>query len=171
MSRSTGSDHDRHVPEDGVLDARDLEVLDRLRGVLDAADPVPDDLVERSLFGLTLEGLHAQVMDLRTLEAPALAVRCEATVEARTITFTAEPVTVMVTLSPAPSGGVRVDGWAAPAARYAVRLLRPGGAVDEVESDDDGSFVLPDVPHGPAGLVLHAVDGDGPGVSTPVIEL
>ncbi|MBX9244864.1 hypothetical protein ICW40_08575 [Actinotalea ferrariae] len=159
--------HDDH-PADGVLDDADLRVLAGLRRVLDAADPVPDDLVERSLFALSLEALHTQVMELQLLEVPELAVRGEATVEARTITFTAEPVTVMISLSVSPSGGVRVDGWAAPATRYEVELLRPGGSV-RTESDDDGSFVLADVPPGPASLVLR--HGSGTGVSTPVIEL
>ncbi|WP_199422670.1 hypothetical protein [Actinotalea solisilvae] len=160
---------DETFPADAPLDAGDLRVLAGLRRTLDAVDPVPADLVERSLFALSLEALHTQVMELQLLEVPEMAVRGgDTTVEARTITFTAEPVTVMITLSVSPSGGVRIDGWAAPARRYDVELLRPGGSV-RTQTDDDGGFVLPDVPPGPAGLVLR--HDSGPAVSTPVIEL
>jgi hypothetical protein len=159
---------DETYPADAPIDEGDVRVLAGLRRALGAVDPVPDDLVERSLFALSLEALHTQVMELQLLEVPEMALRGETTVEARTITFTAEPVTVMITLSVSPSGGVRVDGWAAPSRTYDVELLRPGGSV-RTQTDDDGGFVLPDVPPGPASLVLrHA---SGPAVSTPVIEL
>ncbi|MCL3860042.1 hypothetical protein [Actinotalea sp. K2] len=158
---------------DEPMDAADHAVLEALARVLDRVDPVPAGLVDRSLFALTLEGLHAEVTELRVLELAVPAVRGagdRGTVEARTITFTSDPITVMITLSVAPSGGVRIDGWGAPAQRFSVELYRPGATV-HAESDDGGSFVLPDVPRGPASLVLRPVDGAGPAVSTPVIEL
>lgn len=161
---------------DQPLDATDLVLLDGLDRVLRQVDPVPDGLVERSLFALTLEGLRAEVMELRRLDTPALAVRGTSdalegeSVEAQTITFTADSITVMITLSVAPSGGVRIDGWSAPATRFLVDLYRPDGRVS-TESDDDGGFVVADVPPGPASLVLRRADGAGPAVSTPVIEL
>lgn len=158
------TEHSEHDP----LDEQDVAVLAGLGRLLERMDPVPPRLVDRTLFALTLEALHTEVMDLQLLQAPELAVRGDVTVEARTITFTADPVTVMITLSVSPSGGVRVDGWAAPARRYEVELLRPGGST-QTQTDDDGSFVLPDVPPGPAGLVLR--HGTGPAVRTPVIEL
>lgn len=165
MSEDTGG---RTFATDEPLDEVDLRVLAGLRRTLHVVDPVPDDLAGRVVFALSLEALHTQVMELQLLEVPELAVRGEPTVEARTITFTAPPVTVMITLSVATSGGVRVDGWAAPARRYDVELLRPGGSV-RTQTDDDGGFVLADVPAGPASLVLR--HGTGPAVSTPVIEL
>ena len=153
--------------EHDLLDEHDVAVLTGLGRVLARVDPVPPGLVDRTLFALTLEGLHTEVMGLQLLEVPESAVRGDL-VEARTITFTSEPVTVMITLSVSPTGGVRVDGWAAPAGPYEVELLRPGGST-RTQTDDDGSFVLPDVPPGPAGLVLR--HGKGPAVRTPVIEL
>ncbi|NTW40426.1 MAG: hypothetical protein HGA44_11165 [Cellulomonadaceae bacterium] len=154
---------------DEVVDAHDLSLLADLARILDATDPPPADLADRALFALTLDGLQAEVMELHELEAPALALRGDV-VEARTITFTSEAITALVTLSVGVAGGVRVDGWCAPAARYRVELRRPSGAV-AVESDDDGSFVFADVAPGPASLLLRAVHGDGPAVSTPVVEL
>ena len=156
--------------------ASDLAILADLGRIVAQVDPVPDGLVERSLFALTLEGLHAEVMELRRVDAPALALRGEsewtgtASVEARTITFSADSVTVLVALSVVPSGAVRIDGWTAPATRFVVELYRPDGVTGSV-SDDDGRFVIPDVPPGPASIVLRRADGTGHAVSTPVIDL
>ncbi len=150
------------------MDATDREVLGDLARVLGTLDPVPTGLVERSLFALTLEGLQAEVMSLHH-EEPALALRGEPTrVEVRTITFSSDPVTVMISLSDGPTG-VRIDGWTAPAERYVVQVFSPEGFTS-TESDDDGCFVFPDLQPGPASLVLRLARG-GPVVSTPVIGL
>ena len=159
----------REYSADEAVDATDLALVADLARVLDRVDPMPPGIVDRALFALTLEGLHAELMELAWLEEPTLAVRGEQTVQARTITFTSEQVTAMITLSVSPSGGVRVDGWIAPATGFDIELHRPAGVL-HARSDDDGAFVLPDVPHGPAGLVLRRSDGTGPAVSTPVIE-
>ncbi|NTW42244.1 MAG: hypothetical protein HGA44_20590, partial [Cellulomonadaceae bacterium] len=151
---------------DEVVDAQDLAVLADLARILAAADPPPPDLADRALFALTLDGLQAEVMELHVLDVPALAVRGGDVVEARTITFTSEAITALVTLSVGAAGGVRIDGWCAPAARYRVELRRPSGVV-AVDSDDDGSFVFADVAPGPASLLLRPLDGDGPAVRTP----
>jgi hypothetical protein len=155
---------------DVPMDARDLMLLEGLGRVFSSVDPPPAGLAERALFALTLDDLHAEMVELTRVEMPELAVRGEETVEARTVTFTAEPCTVMVTLSPSDEGAVRVDGWVAPAARYSVVLYRPDARVT-VESDDDGRFVIDHVPQGPASLVLRLNDDSGPAVSTPVIEI
>nr|BFF19000.1 hypothetical protein GCM10025730_25210 [Promicromonospora thailandica] len=59
----------------GVLDAGDGAVLTRLAHLVEAADPVPDDLVERSLFAITLAGLEAEMMEAVYLDAPLAGVR------------------------------------------------------------------------------------------------
>jgi hypothetical protein len=166
---------DRPEDQDGTearadepMDRTDLALLGDLARVMGAVDPMPDGLVERSLFALTLEGLNAEVMALHR-EEPAFAVRGEPTrVEVRTITFSSDPVTVMISLSEGPNG-VRIDGWTAPAERYVVQVYGPEGFTS-TESEDDGSFVFPDVQPGPASLVLRRAAG-GPVVSTPVIGL
>ena len=153
---------------DEPMDATDLAVLDDLSRLLGTVDPVPDGLVERSLFALTLAGLQAELMALHH-EEPVYAFRGEPTrVEVRTITFSSDPITVMVSLSEGPSG-VRIDGWTAPAERYVIQVYGPDGFTS-TESDDDGCFVFDDVQSGPASLVLRRAGG-GPVVSTPVIGL
>lgn len=153
---------------DEPLDAADLVLLDDLAQLLGTVDPVPEGLADRSLFALTLEGLNAEVMALHS-EEPALAVRGEPTrVEIRTVTFSSDPVTVMISLSEGPTG-VRIDGWTAPAEKYVVQVYGPEGFTS-TESDDGGSFVFEDVRPGPASIVLRRAAG-GPVVSTPVIGL
>jgi hypothetical protein len=159
---------------DEPLDGTDVALLTRLAQVVATTDPVPDGLVERSLFAMTLAGLEAEVMELQLVEAPAGSVRGEAPpLEARTISFTHERLTVMIALSPADDGEhVRIDGWVAPAgAGFTVELRQPGGD-RTAATDEDGRFVLTDADRGPASLLVRPAEGDdSAAVSTPVIEL
>ncbi|WP_265520618.1 hypothetical protein [Oerskovia flava] len=156
---------------DEPLDEVDLRLLDDLARLTEIVDPVPAGLVDRALFAVTLAGLEAEVMELEYVRAPATSVRGDAPpVEARTITFTSEAVTVMISLSPTDDGRIRIDGWAAPATSLRVELHRPGG-VTATTSDDDGRFVFDAVERGPASLVVRRADGAGGAVSTPVVEL
>lgn len=159
-----------HSPDE-PLDAVDLELLADLARITQEIDPVPDGLVERSLFAITLAGLEAEVMELEYVQVPEMSVRGDAPpVEARTITFTSESVTVMISLSATDDSRVRIDGWAAPATALRVELHRPG-SVSETTSDDDGRFVFDAVDRGAASLVVRRADGAGGAVSTPVVEL
>lgn len=153
---------------DEPMTPEDLALLADLGRVVAAADPVPDGLVERTLFALSLERLEAEVLELQ-LAAGALRSESSETVETRTVTFAASYVTIMITLSPDGPGRVRVDGWVAPAGRYLVGVERSEGT-STVETDEDGGFVLERVDTGPASLALRRADGTGPTITTPVIE-
>lgn len=156
---------------DDPLDTVDLEILADLARISAMLDPVPGGLVERSLFAITLAGLEAEVMELEYVRVPEMSVRGEAPpVEARTITFTAESLTVMITLSTRDDTRIRIDGWAAPAGELAVELHRPDGMVSTT-TDEDGRFVFEDVAPGPASLLLRTPGADGDAVTTPIIEL
>lgn len=156
------------------FEAYEEALLTRLAHVLDAVDPVPERLVGLSTFALTIERMREQMIELEHVDTPALAARAAAgereIVRTGTITFACEPVTVMITLSESPTGGLCVDGWVAPAAQYRVDLYQPDSTVS-VTSDEDGAFVLFDVPEGPTCLALRRADESGPTVCTPVIEL
>ncbi len=159
-----------YSPEE-PLDTVDLEILADLARIHTMLDPVPDGLVERSLFAITLAGLEAEVMELEYVRVPEMSVRGEAPpIEARTITFTAESLTVMITLSARDDGRIRIDGWAAPAGELTVELHRPDGMVSTV-ADEDGRFVFDAVGPGPASLLLRALGAGGDAVTTPIIEL
>jgi hypothetical protein len=152
------------------LDGTDLAVLNALRAYVDEHDPVPDGLVERIQFALTLDALHAEVATLTQLDLADAGAR-SATETVRTITFSSESLTTMVTLTPLESARVRIDGWASPGAGVRVELLLPEGPV-ETTADDDGRFVFDSVPTGLAKFALH-LPGDQPTrtVLSPAVEL
>lgn len=162
-----------YAPEE-PLDDGDEAVLRSLAGVLAQVDPVPPGLADEVLVAMTLERLEAEVMEVQEAAVPELVLRSDTvdreTVRVNTITFACDAVTVMITVSESPTGGLCIDGWAAPAERYVVELYRPDDRI-RVESEEDGAFVVLDVPYGRACLVLRRADGTGPTVATPVIEL
>lgn len=153
----------------GGLDDEDRLILRELGALVSAYDPVPADLVERIGVALTVEALQAEVAELHLVGEPALAVRADESIEAGTITFTTDVLTVMISVHPE-GGGVRVDGWAAPAGELQVELHQ-GGDVSTTTSDPDGRFSFADATHGPARLVLRRACDPTVPVVTPQIEL
>ena len=81
------------------LDPTDFAILNSLRAFYDENDPVPDGLVERIQFEITLDALHAEVATLTQLDLETSGARSAATESVRTITFTSESLTTMVTLT------------------------------------------------------------------------
>jgi hypothetical protein len=153
------------------LDPSDFALLNFLRAYYDEHDPVPDGLVERIQFELTLDALHAELATLMQMDMAGAGVRSAAPEAVRTITFTSESLTTMVTLTPQPDGTVRVDGWATPGAGIRVELLLTDGP-RETYADDDGRFVFEDVPSGLAKFVMYVPRGEEIStVLSPTIEL
>ncbi|MDN5805003.1 MAG: hypothetical protein L0H26_10545, partial [Microlunatus sp.] len=105
------------------LDPADYALLNSIHAYYDESAPVPDGLVARIQFELTLDALHAEAATLTQLELSGSGVRSTSTEAVRTITFTSESVTTMVTITPQPDDTVRVDGWAAPGAGLLVEVL------------------------------------------------
>jgi hypothetical protein len=81
--------------------------------------------------------------------------------ESRTVTFDSEHLTIMISITPGGHDLVRLDGWLAPAGRHAVELRTSGGPRTAV-ADADGRFVIDDVPHGLAQLVVRPDAGRAP---------
>jgi hypothetical protein len=153
------------------LEPSDYALLNSLRAYYDESDPVPDGLVERIQFELTLDALEAELATLMQLDLADAGVRSAATEAVRTITFTSESLTTMVTLTPQPGETVRVDGWAAPGGGIRVEVLLPSGP-RETFADDDGRFVFDGLPSGLAKFALHVPKGtDISTVLSPTIEL
>ena len=153
------------------LDPSDFALLNFLRAYYDEHDPVPDGLVERIQFELTLDALHAELATLMQMDMAGAGVRSAAPEAVRTITFTSESLTTMVTLTPQPDGTVRVDGWATPGAGIRVELLLADGP-SETYADDDGRFVFEDVPSGLGKFVMYVPRGEEIStVLSPTIEL
>lgn len=150
----------------------DEALLAALRACYEDTDPVPDGLVERIQFEITLDALHTEVATLTSLDLATSGARSASTESVRTVTFTAESVTTMVTISPQPDGTVRVDGWVVPGAGLLVEVLLADQARG-THADEDGRFVIEDLPAGLAKFALHTTEADGSPhtVVSPTIEL
>jgi hypothetical protein len=132
----------------------DESLLDAIRRLFEAADPMPADLPERIKFMFALRQLDAEVAWLVRAEAEAgLAVR--GTEESRTITFDSDSLTIMIRIDANPGESVRVDGWLAPPQSRLVEM-RTADASIAVMADGAGRFVFPDVPRGTARVIVHA---------------
>lgn len=144
--------------------AADRALLTALRDLWEAADPPPADLATRTLFLLELDNLEVELMSLQGGLSLAGARSAET---ASTITFAAESITVMITVSSPGPGVHRLDGWIAPSA--ALRLeLRTVSGTREGRADTDGRFVFTGVPSGLVQLVIHPTDGTPVRLTRPV---
>jgi hypothetical protein len=152
------------------IDEFDVALLDGMRDLFEAIDPMPADLVERVRFSLALENLDVEVF--RRFEEPALAGAARGHEESRTITFDSESLTIMVSITPTGYDVVRLDGWLAPPGGHEVELRTARGPITTT-ADDQGRFAIDDVPHGLAQLVVRPIDhqpaGLGRSVVTPAI--
>jgi hypothetical protein len=158
-----------NVPEivpgaDEPLDALDGVILDELRAAWLAADPMPADLLDRIHFAVELQDVDVAVMRLTQVHQPAAARGEE---QSRLVTFDSESLTIMVNISPAKDGSIRIDGWLTPPASHPIEL-RTGNGKISTRSDEGGRFALHPVPPGMAQLV---VDAAGQTVTTPAIAL
>ena len=155
------------------VDDADAHLLDVMRGIYEVGDPVPPTLLDRVKFAITLDDLEAEVARLQREAVSELApARSEDLLKAQTVTFTSETLTTMVTITPLPSGRVRLDGWASPGGGLEVEL-RVGELTHHTVADEDGRFVFEDVARGLAQFVLRPHTDGEPGnrVITPAIEL
>ena len=159
--------------ESQLIDEADGRTLSTLRRIYEVGDPVPPTLLDRVKFAITLDDLEAEVARLQREGSPELSLaRSEDLLKARTVTFTSDTLTTMVTVTPLPTGGVRIDGWASPGALLDVEL-RIADETLHVTADEDGRFVFEHVEHGLAQFVLRQngmAAGDHP-VITPAIEI
>jgi hypothetical protein len=166
---STPDDFDLDALAAGELDAVDARALAGIAVLYDRLDPVPDGLVERVKFGITLDALHAELADLRRSDDLA-GVRADGD-NAQTVTFTSSSLTTMVTITATSADRVRIDGWVAPGAGSSIQL-RTTGAVFDAVADADGRFVFDDVPRGLAQFVVRQPAASSlPPVVTPSIDI
>jgi hypothetical protein len=143
------------------IDDIDHRTLRRLAGVLTRHDPVPDGMIERMKFALTLNELHAEVAELQRSEGLAASVRGNEVVgpsAAQTITFSSESLTVTVSIGNVGVDRVRIDGWVAPGENIEVEVKLPDGTY-RTTTDSAGRFVFESVPRGAACFVLHPPAG------------
>jgi hypothetical protein len=161
-------------------------LLDTVRELFEAADPVPATLAERISFALALDAHEAELLMGMDLLPELAGARGEDRV--RTVTFSSPRLSVMVTVGDDGGSGVRVDGWIdAPdgAGGLRVELRRPapagagagaggGGAAPAgsargTVADGDGRFAFDDVEPGLVQFAFHAPDGEPARLSRSVV--
>lgn len=135
--------------EPGVLP--DGELLDLLCDMWDEHDPVPPDLADRVSFVLMLDDLEIDLLRLETEDLVGAGARTDEQV--RTVTFSSDSLSVMVSISHARGGDVRVDGWISDGGRLQVEL-RQSGSTRRGTADDDGRFVFDGIGRGLIQLVF-----------------
>ena len=155
-----------------LLDEEDSSLLAELARIYDRIDPVPEGLVERIGFTLTLAHLEIELARLVSESREPVGARGEE--RARTVTFSSDSLTTMVTITPQSDGAFRIDGWLAPGAELDVELRTDRGEL-RTTSDTDGRFEFVEVHGGLVQLVIHPTGGSavqlGSPVVTPAMEL
>ena len=151
------------------LDDLDLTILDSVAEVFRAADPVPAGLTDDIKFALTVQAMHAEVAELQRVGAESALARSEYT-QTQTLTFSAESLSVMVTMSPMDADEVRVDGWVTGHDSPVRVELRSGDRTVSADVDDDGRFTLDPAPRGLVRFVF-LPEGDVRPVITPTVEI
>lgn len=150
--------------------AEEAVLLDQLRAMWTRRDPVPVDLVDRVLFAVWLEDLDTAVEMLTMTEQSEDLVGVRTTQTARTVTFSTDDLSILITVSDRPEGRRRVDGWVTPKGSGEVTLRRSDGTSSTAPVDEDGRFALDDLAPGLGQIVLSRRDED-PLVAAPPIEL
>lgn len=154
----------------GELDAVDAAILAAIGAHYADVDPMPEGLVERVQFALTLDSLHTEIAELQRLSAGSLSYRGEDADEVQTVTFTSTSLTTMITITPGAAGTIRLDGWIAPGAGVAVELRQEHGTTTTT-ADEDGRFVFESVPRGMAQFILRSPEAGRVPVVTPSMQL
>jgi hypothetical protein len=151
------------------LDDFDRSILDTVAELFRAVDPVPAGLTEDIKFALTVQAMHAEVAELQRVGAETALARSEYT-HTQTLTFSAEALSVMVTMSPIDADEVRIDGWVTGHASPVVVEIRGTTRTVTAEVDDDGRFTVDPAPRGMVRFVF-LPEGDVRPVITPAVEI
>jgi hypothetical protein len=138
------------------ISAADARLLDTLRQMWEERDPMPADLVERVSFALSLEDLDVELLRLTDELLAPVGARAEE--RARTVTFSSDTLSVMITINDGHAGTVRLDGWIGDGGGLSVGL-RSAGEERLTLADEDGRFSFDSVRSGLAQLVFHPTEG------------
>ena len=159
---------------DQPLDTTDAVMLGEVARLYEEVDPVPDGLTDRLSFALALDELYAEVAEMSRVPIDLAGIRGDlAAVRTETLTFTAESLTAMITVTHVGPDRVRLDGWVAPAQGLPVRLRMQQGRLETL-ANAAGRFSFDDLPDGFVQLSFHPAtggDGGGSAVVTPSFEL
>jgi hypothetical protein len=150
-----------------LLDGEDDRLLAEIARLYELVDPMPADLVERIGFTLTLADMEIELARLIVESRTPVGAR-GGEEHARTVTFSSDSLTVMVTITPTADAECRIDGWIAPGAAIRVELRSNRGSCDVI-ADVDGRFDFADVPCGLVQLVFHPTPDVDVQLRSPVV--
>ncbi|MEO6790932.1 MAG: carboxypeptidase regulatory-like domain-containing protein [Ornithinibacter sp.] len=151
------------------LDEIDERILVSLADILATNDPVPAGLTDDVKFALTVQALHAEVAELQQIGAESAFARSEYT-HTQTLTFSAESLSVMVTLSPIDDDEVRIDGWVTGHDSPVHVEIRGAAQSLTATVDEDGRFTVDPVLRGLVRFVF-LPEGEIRPVITPAVEI
>jgi hypothetical protein len=155
------------------MDTTDGVVIQRIAALYEAIDPVPPQLADEVIFMISLDAMNVELAKLVTVSDQLVRAR-SGTLQAskvKTLRFSSDSLTAMVTISLSGPDRVRIDGWAAPGGGASIEM-RQGAASISTQADADGMFVFEDVPHGTTRFVLRPASPDAhPPVVTPEVEV
>ena len=152
-----------------ALDDVDAQVLDRLGALYDSVDGPPPGFTDLMVFAVAAHGLEVELARLE--EGMAVPAARGGEEVARSLTFEASSVSILLRVADAGGDRVRLDGWLAPAVRAVVEVRTRGGDGDRsVEPGADGRFVVDALRRGFVQLVVRR-GPDEPLVVTPTFEL
>jgi hypothetical protein len=163
----TGAATEHDAPDD-----IDMAILDDIREIFQAADPMPASLPERVRLSLALHGLEFEVAQL-CAEDDRLVGSVRGAEQSRTVTFDSDSLTIMIRIEANQDGTVRIDGWLAPAQPRTIELRLMAETLT-ADADDGGRFAFSRVPRGAAQLVARAgpdPDRPWPAVVAPALVL
>ncbi|MEV6238618.1 hypothetical protein [Lentzea sp. NPDC051838] len=147
------------------LDGKDFLILDDVRDVYGAIDPMPSGILDDIRFALAVEHLETEVA--RAAE-DLIPVVTRGEDEQRLHTFECAAMTIVVSVRHNDNGTARVDGWLEPPRAHPVELRTPEGSIT-TWSDERGRFALDSVAHGSGYLTVRPAGSRA--VTTPTIAL
>lgn len=151
-------------------DDLDQQILGAVRSAVTTHDPLPDGLIERIQWQMTLAALRAEIAELETTGTAA--VRGAPPALTDTLTFRGSTLSLMVTVRRrqdlTESPGIDLQCWVSrPGAR--VEVWSEGVVQVSSIADDQGRVDFPGLPDGRFRFVVHPADGAP--VATPAVEL
>ena len=135
------------------MDAEDAAVLDAIRAMYLATDPVPD-MLPRVLFALDLDEIEVELATITENLTGSMGIR--SVEDSRTITF--ESSSLRVTIAIPGSGSRHLDGWIEPAGILRIDLVTPKARL-QTRSDEGGRFAFESVMTGQVHLEIHPTPG------------
>lgn len=149
-------------------DEHDQRILQALRTMWTAADPVPQGLTDRIRFAMSVASLEAEVA--RIVEQSDALVGVRSTYErATSVTFETGSVSAMLDIDEIGPDHVDLTGWVS--VQHAEVELRERHRSRFTHTDDNGRFEFNGIDRGLVHLVLRPSEPGARTIITPAIEL